>query len=151
MAEETAKKKVIAVGTGGRASNKNSLQKAIRETLHKEPHLSIDNLHEASKKQVKHSAQHLIDGDVTFRLKKGTHVVFKEDDIKKHLSKEESDILAILYEKVIRGRNSLGKKENQYYIVNLDEPYSNAVFQVIRNGEVLKNIIRKDKEHNENV
>ena len=137
MAEEDIKKKVVVVCTGGKAIN---FQKAMNEALL-----------EASEKQMKLSSQHLIDGDVTFRIKKGTHVVFKEEDIKKHLSKEESDILAILYEKVIRGRNSLGKKENQYYIVNLDEPYSNAVFQVIRNGEVLKKVIGKDKETNENV
>lgn len=140
MAEETAKKKVVAVGTGGRGINKNNFQKAIHEALL-----------EASEKQIKLPPKHLLDGDVAFRIKKGTHVVFKEDDIKQHLSKKESDILAMLYEKVIRGRNSLGKKENRYYVVNLDEPYSNAVFQVIRNGEVLKNVIRKDKETNENV
>lgn len=146
MAEETVKKKVIIGCTGGRARNKNSLQKAIRETLHKEPNLSIDDLHEASKKQMKLSSQYLYGCNGAFRIKEeATHVVFKEEDIKNHLSKEESDILAILYEKVIRGRNSLGKKENRYYVVNLDEPYSNAVFQVIRNGEVLKNVIRKDK------
>lgn len=73
-----------------------------------------------------------------FKVKEGTHLVFKESDVSKHLTKEENNILSILYEKVIAGRKRLGKKENKYYVVNLDEPYSGEVLEVIKKGETSK-------------
>jgi len=70
-----------------------------------------------------------------FLIKEGTHVVLKEADITEHLTKTEADILGLLYEKIIKGRASLGKKENKYYVVNTDEPYADDILEIIRENE----------------
>lgn len=70
-----------------------------------------------------------------FIVKDGTHVVLKEADIIEHLSKTEADILGLLYEKIINGRKSLGKKENLYYVINKDESYADDILEVIKANE----------------
>lgn len=76
---------------------------------------------------------------IPFEIKEGTHVVIKEADINEHLTKTEADILDLLYEKIIKGRNSLGKQDNKYYVINVDEPYSGEILEVIKKGETSKN------------
>ena len=71
-------------------------------------------------------------------IKEGTHVVLKEEDLKLHLSETEQEIFALLYDKVIDGRKSLGKKENKYYVINHDEPYSNLILYMIKEQELKK-------------
>lgn len=73
-----------------------------------------------------------------FELKENTHMVLKESDIVDHLTEAEQEILAILYEKIMTGRESNGKEENSYYIVNLDEPYADEILDVIMKGETSK-------------
>jgi hypothetical protein len=73
-----------------------------------------------------------------FIKKEGTHVVLKEADINEHLSESEQKIFELLYEKVIKGRKSLGKPENAYYVVNVTEPYADKILEVIKEGEMVK-------------
>lgn len=75
----------------------------------------------------------------TFTVKENTHIVIKEDDIRKHLSNEEQKIFDMLYEKIMLGRYSEGRTNALYYVVNRDEPYSEKILDVIRDGEVEKN------------
>ncbi len=72
-------------------------------------------------------------------LKKGSHTVIKNDDIFDNLSLSEREILRILLDKIENGRKAAGKKFNEYYVCNTDEPYANEVLQLILGGEKLKN------------
>jgi len=76
--------------------------------------------------------------DKVFVEKDNTHLIFKEDDLYKHLTPTEREILAILHNKVYDARISLGKKDNQYYIINKDEPYANDILEAIKRGELSK-------------
>ncbi|MDF2609064.1 MAG: hypothetical protein K0R92_538 [Lachnospiraceae bacterium] len=71
-------------------------------------------------------------------LKKGSHTVIKNDDVFEHLSLSEREILRILLDKVENGRKTAGKKLNEYYICNTDEPYAAGVLQLILLGEERK-------------
>jgi hypothetical protein len=68
-----------------------------------------------------------------------THTVFKNDDIKKYLSKRQQKQLSKIEATLNNGRVKDGKKINSYYICNTDEPYSKEVYNVIMHGELLKN------------
>ena len=74
-----------------------------------------------------------------FELKENTHIVIKVDDLVKYLTEKERFTVAVLLEnKINTGRINDGKKINEYYICNVDEPYSKEVLDVIRNGEMKK-------------
>ena len=73
-------------------------------------------------------------------IKKGSHTVIKNDDIYEFLTLTERNILRELADKIENGRRSAGKKINDYYICNTDEPYAEKVLQVILDGEATKEV-----------
>lgn len=76
-----------------------------------------------------------------------THIVIKYEDCLKYLSKAEMNVLEKLKEKISDKREEAGKPRiNDYYICNVDEPYSEAVLAVILAGELNKNKTFKGKE-----
>lgn len=73
-----------------------------------------------------------------FERKYNTHTIFKNDDANTYLKESERILLDLLISKIETGRFKDGKKSNSYYVVNLDEPYSQEVFEVIKKGEIKK-------------
>lgn len=63
------------------------------------------------------------------------YVVLKVDDVKKYLGREGFATLVILNESIVNGRESDGKKQNEYIVCNQDEPYAEKVWQAILDGE----------------
>ncbi|MBO7715265.1 MAG: hypothetical protein J6S85_16980 [Methanobrevibacter sp.] len=67
--------------------------------------------------------------------KKDTHIVLKMDDIRKYLSDEQICELNNISQTIQNGREKDGKNKcNEYYICNVDEPYSDKVFDIILKG-----------------
>ena len=67
--------------------------------------------------------------------KKDTHIVLKMDDVRKYLSDEQIYELNIISQTIQNGREKDGKNKcNEYYICNVDEPYSDKVLDVILKG-----------------
>jgi hypothetical protein len=63
--------------------------------------------------------------------RKQKYLVVKHDDLTKYLHAENLAYLAALMETVKKRRAEDGKKDNQYVIVNQDEPYSEKVWKLI--------------------
>lgn len=71
--------------------------------------------------------------------KVNTHIVLKREDVSNYLSKSEQAALDEMIDRIIRGREKDNKKSiNSYYIVNVDEPYAEAVYDIITDGEKSK-------------
>lgn len=63
-------------------------------------------------------------------------IVLKNADAEKYLTAEEFKMLLILQKKILTGRMSDGKMQNNtYYVVNTDEPYAMQVRDLILKGE----------------
>ena len=63
-------------------------------------------------------------------------IVLKNADAEKYLTDEEFKILRSLQKKILTGRMSDGKMQNNtYYVVNTDEPYAMQVRDLILRGE----------------
>lgn len=63
-------------------------------------------------------------------------IVLKNADAEKYLTDEEFKILRSLQKKILTGRMSDGKMQNNtYYVVNTDEPYAMQVRDLILKGE----------------
>ena len=63
-------------------------------------------------------------------------IVLKKNDAERYLTAEEFKMLRILQKKVLTGRMSDGKMQNNtYYVVNTDEPYAMQVRDLILKGE----------------
>ena len=63
-------------------------------------------------------------------------IVLKKNDAKRYLTAEEFKMLRILQKKILAGRMSDGKMQNNtYYVVNTDEPYAMQVRDLILKGE----------------
>jgi len=74
--------------------------------------------------------------NISGNVKYWTHVVFKWDDIRKYLSKEQRKQLMQINDTIAAGRVNDGKVgENKYYICNQDEPYAEKVLIEILKGE----------------
>lgn len=72
--------------------------------------------------------------------KKNMYIVIKRDDAQKYLSNDDIEKLVCMLEKISDGRGKDNKHpDNTYYVCNTDEPYADAVHNVILGGEVLKN------------
>jgi hypothetical protein len=72
------------------------------------------------------------------------YIVIKHEDAE-NLSPREQEILKSLLGTIYRNREEAGKSnENQYLVINQDEPYAEEVWNTIHNGEVVK-----IKKHNE--
>ena len=62
-------------------------------------------------------------------------VVMKVDDINQVLAEHEIDNLVSMMDSIARYRNMLGKPENEYVVINVDEPYFPEVKAIMeRNG-----------------
>ena len=71
--------------------------------------------------------------------KENTHVVIKREDILKYLKEPEQIVLEKMCNKIIRGREKDHKNpNNEYYVVNKDEPYAEVVYGIIIGGEAVK-------------
>ena len=71
--------------------------------------------------------------------KKDMYIVIKRDDAQKYLSNEEISSLINMLSKIRNGRMKDEKCPcNAYYVCNIDEPYADAVRNVIIGGEALK-------------
>lgn len=64
-------------------------------------------------------------------------IVLKNADAEKYLTDEEFKALRKLQKKILTGRMSDGKMQNNtYYVVNTDEPYAKQVRDLILKGEI---------------
>ena len=63
-------------------------------------------------------------------------IVIKKADAERYLTDEEFKVLRNLQKKILTGRMSDGKMQNNtYYVVNTDEPYAMQVRDLILKGE----------------
>ena len=63
-------------------------------------------------------------------------IVIKKNDAERYLTDEELKTLRNLQKKILTGRMSDGKMQNNtYYVVNTDEPYAMQVRDLILKGE----------------
>ena len=63
-------------------------------------------------------------------------IVLKNADAERYLTDEELKTLRSLQKKILTGRMSDGKMQNNtYYVVNTDEPYAIQVRDLILRGE----------------
>ena len=63
-------------------------------------------------------------------------IVIKKADAERYLTDEEFKVLRNLQKKILTGRMSDGKMQNNtYYVVNTDEPYAIQVRDLILKGE----------------
>ena len=63
-------------------------------------------------------------------------IVLKKADAEKYLTDEEFKTLRSLQKKILTGRMSDGKLQNNtYYVVNTDEPYAKQVRDLNLRGE----------------
>ena len=62
-------------------------------------------------------------------------IVLKNEDAERYLTAEEFKMLRSLQKKILTGRMSDGKRQNNtYYVVNTDEPYAKQVRDLILKG-----------------
>jgi hypothetical protein len=74
-----------------------------------------------------------------FKEKIGTHIVIKVEDIRK-LNVLQREKLGSILHSLQHKRMKEGKEPcPKYYIINLDEPYAEEVFDIIKRGEIKKN------------
>jgi len=73
-----------------------------------------------------------------FEEKKDVYVVIKKEDMIKAFDISEQALFWRLLNLYDTHRASLGKKQNYYLVVNKDEPYAEAVLDLIRQGEMAK-------------
>lgn len=74
-----------------------------------------------------------------FKVKENTHIIIKVEDTLKYCSPKERDDLLNVMTSIVAGRRKDKKiDENSYYICNVDEPYSEKVLNVIKEGEQQK-------------
>ena len=75
---------------------------------------------------------------VNFKVKEGTHFVIKKGDAIQYLHCLQEEALSNILETIKQGRKAHGRKENQYLIINTDEPYADEIREVIKRGELAK-------------
>lgn len=66
------------------------------------------------------------------------YLVVKNEDIGRHLDRDEIKSLDFLLDIVRKGRLSDGKSLCNYLVVNIDEPYAGEVADIIEAGERIK-------------
>ena len=77
--------------------------------------------------------------------KKNMFIVIKRENAIKYLTEVEIQSLEQILSRIERGRADDNKKSfNTYYVCNTDEPYAEAVHNVIIGGEVIKD---KNKDY----
>lgn len=65
-------------------------------------------------------------------MRENKYLVLKWDDIQKHLSDVEREALDDLIDNIAIGRMGKRKTENNYVVINEDEPYAEQVWQLIQ-------------------
>jgi len=71
-----------------------------------------------------------------FKVKEGTHLVLKYEDIYGALAEKEREKFFELSNKVADHRELCEKEKNpKYYVINQDESYAYLVLEVIKYGE----------------
>ena len=68
-------------------------------------------------------------------MMKDEFVVIKIEDIWRLLHESESECLLTIIRTIGRRRKELGRRENDYLVVNTDEPYADYVLDCISRGE----------------
>jgi len=77
-------------------------------------------------------------------VERSMYCVIKNKDVTEYLDENEQKSLAQIQSKICEARMSDGKKEiNQYWVCNIDEPYSRKVIEIILKGESDKQEIAK--------
>lgn len=72
--------------------------------------------------------------------KRSKYIVIKKEDVKKYLSNDDISNLVNILGKISDGRMNDNRCPcNTYYVCDTDEPYADAVHNVIIGGEALKN------------
>jgi len=71
-------------------------------------------------------------------LKLNTHIVIKREDLDKYLNPAQVGALMDMLSRINEKREESGKKVNDYYVVNTDEPYAQKVLDLILEGEAKK-------------
>jgi len=71
-------------------------------------------------------------------LKLGTHIVIKRDDLDKYLNPAQVGALMGMLSRINKKREESGKKVNDYYVINTDEPYAKKVLDLILEEEAKK-------------
>jgi hypothetical protein len=74
----------------------------------------------------------------TVEIKVDTHIVIKREDAEKYLSPRQEKQLAKILDTIDSKRSVIGKKHNNYYVCNTDEPYAKEVYDEILIGELKK-------------
>jgi hypothetical protein len=74
------------------------------------------------------------------KVKENTHFVIKKDDTMQYLNRLQKVALRDVLDTISKSRKKDNKKNNEYLIINKDEPYANKVLEVIINGEIEKEI-----------
>lgn len=80
---------------------------------------------------------------MSFKVKEDTHIVLKIEDLKKYASPVGKAGLQSVISAINSGRLNEGKKINNYLVINVDEPYSNEIREVIKRGEEAKERAKK--------
>lgn len=60
------------------------------------------------------------------------YLVLKWDDVRRFLHPNDGENLDRILTIIADGRQSEGKKENSYVVVNMDEPYAEQVWKLIQ-------------------
>ena len=71
-------------------------------------------------------------------LKLNTHIVIKRDDLDKYLNPAQVGALMGMLSRINKKREESGKKVNDYYVINTDEPYAKKVLDLILEEEAKK-------------
>ncbi len=72
-----------------------------------------------------------------FKVKDGSHIVIKSEDVIRALDSQGLRTLTRLLKKIADHRKRNGKEGTPgYYVVNRDEPYADAVLEIIKLGEL---------------
>jgi hypothetical protein len=74
------------------------------------------------------------------KVKENTHFVIKKDDTMQYLNRLQKVALRDVLDTISKSRKKDNKKNNEYLIINKDEPYANKVFEVIKQGEIHKEV-----------
>ena len=64
-------------------------------------------------------------------IQEDKYIVIKRDDVYRYLLASEQTILTKILRRIAQERLNEGKKLNSYFVVNRDEDYANAVWDLI--------------------
>ncbi len=82
-----------------------------------------------------------------FKVKEGTHIVIKIEDLQKYTSEVGRRGLQSVLSSINSGRLSEGKSISEYLVVKTTEPYEKEIRKVIREGEEAKEICKLLSDH----